>query len=160
MRRLQNQTIEGDAKIYAALLEFAATHKDWKDVREVLDGLASESGRRITLTMKTGELVGDTGAGFGRPATGPISSNFKATGIFTSDVRNYNVPNGVEMANKLLDEAGYPRGADGTRFEIVHDITPYGEEWRRFGEYVQQQLAKLGIKPSLRYEDVPTAVRR
>ena len=63
-------------------------------------------------------------------------------------------------ANKLLDEAGYKRAADGTRFEITHDITPYGEEWRRFGEYVQQQLGKLGIKVNLRYEDVPTWLRR
>ena len=98
--------------------------------------------------------------GFGRPATGPISSNFKATGLYTGDVLNYNVPNGIDVANKLLDEAGYPRKADGTRFEIVHDITPYGEEWRRYGEYVQQQLGKLGIKASLRYEDVPTWLRR
>jgi peptide/nickel transport system substrate-binding protein len=98
--------------------------------------------------------------GFGKPATGPISSNFKANGLFTADVRNYNVPNGVEMANKLLDEAGYPKKADGTRFEIVHDITPYGEEWRRFGEYIQQQLAKVGVKVTLRYEDVPTWLRR
>ncbi len=98
--------------------------------------------------------------GFGRPATGPINSNFKANGLFTADVKNYNVPNGIDLANKLLDEAGRPRGADGTRFEIVHDITPYGEEWRRFGEYVQQQLGKVGIKVTLRYEDVPTWLRR
>ena len=98
--------------------------------------------------------------GFGRPATGPINSNFKANGLYTDDVTKYNVPDGVERGNKLLDEAGFPRGADGTRFEIVHDVTPYGEEWRRFGEYVQQQLAKLGIKVTLRYEDVPTWLRR
>jgi peptide/nickel transport system substrate-binding protein len=98
--------------------------------------------------------------GFGKPATGPISSNFKATGMYTGDVKNYNVPNGIEIANKLLDEAGYPRGPDGTRFTIVHDLTPYGEEWRRFGEYVQQQLGKIGIKATLRYEDVPTWLRR
>ena len=42
--------------------------------------------------------------GFGRPATGPINSNFKANGLYTADVKNYNVPNGVEIANKLLDE--------------------------------------------------------
>ena len=98
--------------------------------------------------------------GFGRPATGPINSNFKANGLYTDDVTRYNVPDGVERGNKLLDEAGFARGADGTRFEIVHDVTPYGEEWRRFGEYVQQQLAKLGIKVTLRYEDVPTWLRR
>jgi peptide/nickel transport system substrate-binding protein len=98
--------------------------------------------------------------GFGRPATGPINSNFAANGLYTPDVKNYSLPNGVDVANKLLDEAGYPRGADGTRFELTHDITPYGEEWRRFGEYVQQQFAKLGIKVTLRYEDVPTWLRR
>lgn len=98
--------------------------------------------------------------GFGRPATGPISSNFKANGLYTADVPNYNVADGIERANKLLDEAGFPRGAGGVRFEIVHDVTPYGEEWRRFGEYTQQQLAKIGIKATLRYEDVPTWLRR
>ena len=98
--------------------------------------------------------------GFGKPATGPISSNFTVTGLYTPDVMNYNVPDGVERANKLLDEAGFPKKADGTRFEIVHDLTPYGEEWQRFGEYVQQALAQVGIKASLRYEDVPTWLKR
>lgn len=98
--------------------------------------------------------------GFGRPATGPINSNFKANGLYTADVKNYNVPDGIDIANKLLDEAGFARAANGIRFEIVHDVTPYGEEWRRFGEFVQQQLGKLGIKATLRYEDVPTWLRR
>jgi peptide/nickel transport system substrate-binding protein len=70
------------------------------------------------------------------------------------------VPNGIEVANKMLDEAGLKRGAGGIRVEIVHDLTPYGEEWQRFGEYVQQVLAELGIKASLRYEDVPTWLKR
>jgi peptide/nickel transport system substrate-binding protein len=98
--------------------------------------------------------------GFGKPATGPISSNFATSGIYTSDVVSYNVPNGKEIANKLLDQAGYPRNADGTRFEIIHDITPYGEEWQRFGEFVQQELAQIGVKASLRYQDVPTWLKR
>lgn len=98
--------------------------------------------------------------GYGKPATGPISSNFRGTGLYTDDVLRYDVPNRMEIANKLLDEAGYPRKGDGTRFEMVHDITPYGEEWRRFGEYVQQVLQQLGIKATLRYEDVPTWIRR
>jgi peptide/nickel transport system substrate-binding protein len=98
--------------------------------------------------------------GFGKPATGPISSNFAANGIYTPEVRSYAVADHVAVANKLLDEAGFPRKADGTRFEIVHDITPYGEEWQRFGEAVQQQLAQVGIKATLRYEDVATWLKR
>ena len=98
--------------------------------------------------------------GYGKPATGPISSNFRGSGLYTDDVLRFDVPNRMEIANKLLDEAGYPRKGDGTRFEMTHDITPYGEEWRRFGEYVQQVLQQLGIKATLRYEDVPTWIRR
>jgi peptide/nickel transport system substrate-binding protein len=98
--------------------------------------------------------------GFGKPATGPINSNFAVAGLYTPEVKSYNAPNGVEMANKLLDEAGLKRGPNGVRVEIVHDITPYGEEWQRFGEYVQQALAEVGIKASLRHEDVPTWLRR
>ncbi|MGH7716894.1 MAG: ABC transporter substrate-binding protein, partial [Vulcanimicrobiaceae bacterium] len=98
--------------------------------------------------------------GYGKPATGPINSNLAPLGFYTSNVKNYNVPNGVAMANKLLDDAGFPRKADGTRFEIIHDITPYGEVWQRYGEYVKQALAELGIKATLRYEDLPTWIRR
>ncbi len=98
--------------------------------------------------------------GFGRPATGAINSNFKASGLYSADVRNYSVPNAVEMATKLLDEAGFPRKADGICYERVHDIIPYGEEWQRLGEAVQQKLAQVGIKATLRYEDVPTWLKR
>ena len=98
--------------------------------------------------------------GFGKPATGPISSNFAVTSLYTPEVKSYNVPNGIEIAGRLLDEAGLKRGPDGVRLEIVHDLTPYGEEWQRFGEYVQQVLAEIGIKATLRYEDVPTWLRR
>jgi peptide/nickel transport system substrate-binding protein len=97
--------------------------------------------------------------GFGKPAMGPISSNFEPAGLYAAGV-DYTVPDRVERANKLLDEAGFPRKADGFRFEMVHDITPYGEEWQRFGEAVQQALAKVGIKATLRYEDVPTWLKR
>jgi len=80
--------------------------------------------------------------------------------MYTDKVLRYDVPDAKERAEKLLDEAGYPRKADGTRFEITHDITPYGEEWQRFGEYTQQALAAVGIKATLRTEDVPTWLKR
>ena len=132
-------------------LDFNTTKPPFDDVK-VRQAVAYAIDRKF--------VIDNVWFGFGRPATGPINSNFKANGLYTADVRNYNVPNGVEMANKLLDEAGKKRGPDGVRFEIVHDMTPYGEEWRRFGEYVQQQLGKIGIKVALRYEDVPTWLRR
>jgi peptide/nickel transport system substrate-binding protein len=98
--------------------------------------------------------------GYGRPATGPINSNFAAAGLYTDKVKSYNVDNRIEVANKLLDEAGYPRKDNGYRFEIIHDITPYGSEWQSFGEYTIQQLDKIGIKARLRVEDVATWLKR
>ena len=97
---------------------------------------------------------------FGKIATGPINSNFEAAGLYTSKVKNYDVSNRIEVANSLLDEAGYPRKSDGYRFEITHDITPYGGEWKSFGEYTVQQLDKIGIKARLRVEDVATWLKR
>jgi len=98
--------------------------------------------------------------GFGRSATGPINSNFAPVKFYTADVKKYDVPDRIAVANKLLDEAGFPRKADGIRFEIVHDVTPYGEEWQRFGEYMRQLFVQLGIRATLRYQDVPTWLKR
>ena len=98
--------------------------------------------------------------GYGKPATGPMSSNFAPSGLYTADVTKYQVPDGIDRANKLLDEAGFPKKDGGIRFEIVHDITPYGPEWQRFGEVVQQRMALIGIKATLRYEDVATWLKR
>jgi peptide/nickel transport system substrate-binding protein len=97
--------------------------------------------------------------GLGKPAVGPISSNFAPAGLFAAGT-DYTVADRVARANKLLDEAGLPRKDGGVRFEITHDITPYGEEWQRFGEAVQQQLQQVGIKVNLRYEDLPKWLKR
>jgi peptide/nickel transport system substrate-binding protein len=114
----------------------------------------------IAYALERKYIIDKIWFGFGRVATGPINSNFKASGLYTSDVKNYEVANGLEMANRLLDEAGFKRNASGVRFEVTHDVTPYGEEWQRFGEYVKQRLDQLGIKVTLRYEDVATWLRR
>ena len=95
--------------------------------------------------------------GYGKPATGPMSSKLI---WYTDQVRRYDVPDRIERANRLLDEAGYPRKADGYRFEMVHDVQPYGEVWQRFGEVTVQALDQIGIKARIRYEDTPTWLKR
>lgn len=105
-------------------------------------------------------IINNIWFGYGKPATGPLSSNFEPSGLYTSDVKSYQVPNGVELANKLLDEAGFPKKADGFRFELMHDSLPYGQEWTRLGEYFQQAMAKIGIKVKIRQEDVARWLKR
>jgi peptide/nickel transport system substrate-binding protein len=98
--------------------------------------------------------------GYGKPATGPMSSNYAPLGLYNADVRQYQVKDGVKLANQLLDEAGLKRGAGGIRFKMTHDILPYGDEWKRLGEYIKQALGEIGIDVTLRHEDVPGFLKR
>jgi peptide/nickel transport system substrate-binding protein len=149
-------TIETTTKGYE--MSSPIVQLDFNTRKPPFDNLAVRQAVSYAISRKT--VIENVWFGWGKPATGPISSNFAPVGFYTSEVRNYNAPNGIEIANKMLDEAGFKRGAGGVRFEIVHDLTPYGEEWQRYGEYVQQVLAEIGIKASLRYEDVATWLKR
>ncbi|MCZ0737635.1 ABC transporter substrate-binding protein [Phreatobacter sp. AB_2022a] len=99
--------------------------------------------------------------GFGRPAVGPISSFMKGSGAFTDqNILRFDVKDRLDIANRLLDEAGLKRGANGMRVKIVHDPAPFGEDWRRMGEYIKQALGRVGIEVELRNRDYPSFVRQ
>jgi len=98
--------------------------------------------------------------GFGKPAVGPISSFMKGNGAFTDqNILRFDVRDRLEIANRLLDEAGLKRGTNGMRVKIFHDPAPFGEDWRRMGEYIKQALARVGIDVELRNRDYPSFVR-
>src|SRR4051794_8622684 len=46
----RGQALTDDAKIYDALLGYAATHPDWTDVGPLVQSLATSTGRRIVVT--------------------------------------------------------------------------------------------------------------
>lgn len=79
--------------------------------------------------------------GYAKTATGPVP---RYDGQFyTGDVAAY--PFDVAKANALLDEAGYGRGPDGTRFALKLLPAPYFNETKQFGDYLRQALAAVGI---------------
>jgi peptide/nickel transport system substrate-binding protein len=98
--------------------------------------------------------------GFGEPAKSCLSAKFSAIGINPGSLPNYPRNRDLAKAEQLLDAAGLTKNASGIRAEVVHDIIPYGEEWRRLGEYIKQALEQVGIRVTLRYEDVATWTRR
>jgi peptide/nickel transport system substrate-binding protein len=65
-----------------------------------------------------------------------------------------------QRAEALLDEAGFPRGADGIRFRVFHDYMPYSSTYQQLGAYTRQALAKIGIAVTLRSQDVPSWLKR
>lgn len=96
--------------------------------------------------------------GEAKAATGPIAPS----GIFYDpDVPRY--PYDLAKAERLLDEAGYRKGANGTRFTLTVDWNPEGGGEEAFlpAQYLKSQLPKVGIAINLRASaDFPTWARR
>lgn len=83
--------------------------------------------------------------GYAEAATGPVPKNDPQ--FYSPDVPTYAFD--VAKANALLDEAGYVRGANGTRFSLKLLPAPYFNETRQFGDYLRQALALVGIDAEL-----------
>ncbi len=114
----------------------------------------------ISLALDRQFLIDNIWFGYGKPATSALSSSYAATGLYAEGMPNYPAKGNVEAAKKILDDAGIKPGADGVRATATLDLIPYGEDWRRAGEYMKQVLGDVGIKLDLRYEDVPTWLKR
>jgi len=113
----------------------------------------------VSLTLDRQFFIDNIWFGYGKTATSALSSNFEPTGLYKASA-NYPESPDVEAANKLLDDAGITADGDGVRIKTTLDVIPYGEEWRRAGEYIKQAVADIGIELELRYEDVPTWIKR
>jgi len=62
----------------------------------------------------------------------------------------------IDIANQLLDKAGYPKGSDGKRFKIEL-LTRTGEaEEAAVADLIKDQLAKVGIEVALKRVDFGT----
>ncbi|MBX2885480.1 MAG: ABC transporter substrate-binding protein [Granulosicoccus sp.] len=113
----------------------------------------------VSMTIDREFLIENIWFGYGKAATSALSSNYEPTGLYKASA-NYPGKPDVEAAIKMLDEAGVEADGDGVRIKATLDLIPYGEDWRRAGEYIKQALADIGIELELRYEDVPTWIKR
>lgn len=93
--------------------------------------------------------------GYGQISTGPIPKAHAA--FYTPDVPAY--PFDPKRSERLLDEAGFPRGSDGIRFRITHDPLPT-LVLKRSADYLRQALGKIGIGVTIRSQDFPTYIKR
>ena len=115
--------------------------------------------KAISLAIDRNFMINNIWFGYGKPATSALSSNFAPTGLYAS-MPNYPASGDVKAAIAVLDAAGIKADASGVRLKAILDLIPYGEDWRRAGEYLKQVLGDIGIKLELRYEDVPTWLKR
>jgi peptide/nickel transport system substrate-binding protein len=87
--------------------------------------------------------------GLGIPATGPIPSVTRWA--YTANVTRYDYD--PKKAEQLLDEAGYPRKADGVRFKtsVIADRGAF--LYAKAAEIIRDQLGKVGIQVELKLVD-------
>ncbi len=127
-------------------LEFNLERKPFQDLR-VRQAFAHAIDRKVVLNT--------VWYGYGKLTPGPVSPSL--TKFYYADLPGYAFD--PAKAEKLLDEAGYARGADGIRLRLTHDFMP-GQGGRRAAEYFKQALAKVGIDVTVRAQDFATYVRR
>ena len=90
------------------------------------------------------------------PVDGPIPPGLPA--FYTKDKPAYAYD--PARAEKLLDEAGLPRKADGKRFSLTLDLSPSNDAFVQAGEYIRQNLAKVGIDLRPISSDAPTYLKK
>lgn len=88
--------------------------------------------------------------GYGRVGTGPVPSYDPV--FYTTD----NVPRyayNLALANQMLDQAGFPRGAAGLRFPLRLVPAPWFEYTRLMGDFLAQALRQVGIGAEMQVYD-------
>jgi len=111
--------------------------------------------RAMSLAIDRNFIINRLWFGVGKPATGPVASTTRFYDA-NAKIGAFN----VREANALLDAAGHPRRADGTRFTLKHIPLPYGEIWTRLSEYLRQAMRQIGITLELESTDAGSWARR
>lgn len=101
-------------------------------------------------------LIDTVWYGMARPATGPVPSQLNK--FYTGDVPRHAFD--PAQAERLLDEAGFPRKADGVRFTISQDFLPFNDAFKNTSYYIRQNLKRVGIEMTVRAQDLPAYLRR
>lgn len=110
----------------------------------------------IAHALNRQAIIDQAWSGHGTAAYGPISP----------DLKRFHAP-GLPVpafdpgkAERLLEQAGLPRGADGVRLRLALDYVPAGDGYRRTADCVARALAAVGIVAEPRVQAFPAYIRR
>ena len=101
----------------------------------------------IAYAINRGQISDVLHGGFTKASRSPLP----ATNVFFNDqLKGY--PFDADKANALLDEAGYPKKDDGTRFELnlIYIAPPFMPDFNTLpSEFIAASLKKIGVKVKL-----------
>jgi peptide/nickel transport system substrate-binding protein len=128
---------------------FASVGWIFVNMRSPIVGGLEERGRLVRRalyhTINRKAILEKVYFGAGQVATGPFHSAH--TFAFKPGLTTPNFD--LARAEKLLDEAGYPRKADGVRFRLNMPLTVSRAEFSRVPELWREDLKKVGIDLNL-----------
>lgn len=93
--------------------------------------------------------------GHATPCASPVVAPLKA---FHNDMPSPYEFN-LDKANALLDEAGYPKDASGTRFSFMIDYYAL-EDMKRLADYLRATFARIGVAVTGRGQDFAALAKR
>ncbi len=94
--------------------------------------------------------------GYGRPAVSPIPSTLAA--FHDPSVPRYEH---ARPGPKRSSTRPASRAAPTARASpLSHDFLPYGDDYRRTGEYLKQALRRVGIEVDIRAQDSAAFIQR
>lgn len=145
LRDLPNLTVSTDGYAWQSayvFLEYNLRNPILKDVRVR---------KAISHAINRQALIDTVWYGLGKPSTGPIPSSL--TSFYTKEgVPQYDF--NPALADKLLDEAGYPRKADGVRFTLNQEYQNFNEAFKNNAEFIRQALKRVGIDVVVHNRDI------
>lgn len=101
-------------------------------------------------------LIDTVWYGLSARSDGPIPKSLKR--YYTKDKPEYAYD--PALAEKLLDEAGYPRKSNGIRFSLQLDLSPSAPAFVQAGEYLRQNFSKVGIEIRPVSSEAPSYVKK
>ncbi|CAH0206502.1 ABC transporter substrate-binding protein [Roseomonas sp. CECT 9278] len=111
--------------------------------------------RAMSMAIDRNFIVNRLWFGVGKPATNPVASTTRFHDA-SARIAAFN----VAEANRILDQAGFPRNAQGVRFTLKHMALPYGEIWTRLSEYLRQAMRNIGVNFDMESTDAGSWARR
>lgn len=93
---------------------------------------------------------------FGYGLVAPAAVSPELTRFTDPSIKPY--PFDLAKANKLLDEAGFPKKADGTRLSLRLYSNPFNGQ--AAGDFVKQALSRIGIAVDFQFFDFSTYIQK
>lgn len=128
---------------------FASLGWIFVNMRSPLIGGLDDKGRKMRQalyhTLDRKAVLEKIYFGAGKVASGPINSGH--TFAFKPGLPSYDFD--LARAEKLFDEAGFPRKADGPRFKLNMPITVSRAEFSKVPELWREDLKKVGVELNL-----------